>query len=155
HRAHRSGALQDARERDDRLCVGRRVDQVSVAVDPGARAPDADGVAERVPPLGAVVQRPAEAAAVDDQRQALTRERDLRTGYLTAVPGPDVDSSVAVRDHGREAVLQRLVHRPPDRRAVVTVVVDEAAVERREQAPALAERNLHRAPYGGARPLVA
>ena len=80
HRAHGAGPLQDLRERDHRLVVRRRVDQVAVAVDPDARAPDAHRVSEREPPLRAVVQGRVQAAVVDDQRQALAGERDLRPG---------------------------------------------------------------------------
>ena len=91
---------------------------------------------------------------IDDQRQALPGERDSRAGDRTSVPRLHVDAAVARGDHGREAVLQRLVLTAADRGAVAAVSVDEAAVERRQQAPALAVRHLHRAAHRRTRRLV-
>ena len=92
---------------------------------------------------------------VDDQRQALPREGDLRPRYGAAGPGLDVDPAVAVGDHRREPVLQRLVFLAADRRPVVPVAVDEAAVEGREQAPALSVGHRHRPAHRRVRRLVA
>ena len=71
------------------------------------------------------------------------------------MPGPHVDTTVAVRDQGRKTVFQRLVLHSVDRRSVVAVTKDEAAVEGGEQPPALAVRNLHRAADRCVRRLVA
>ena len=72
-----------------------------------------------------------------------------------AVPRLHVDAAVAVGDEGREARLERLVRPPVDRRSVAAVAVDEAAVERREQAPALAVGHRHRPAHRRVRRLVA
>ena len=154
HRANGARPLQDPGERGHRLIVRGRVDQVAAAVDPGAGAPHADRVAERVAPLRAVVQIRVEATVVDDQRQALPRERDPALRHRAPGPGLHVDAAVAVGDERREAVLQRLVHQPADRRPVLAVAVDEAAVERREQTPALVVRHRHRSAHRRVRRLV-
>jgi hypothetical protein len=66
-----------------------------------------------------------------------------------------VDTTAAVPDQRREPVLQRLVRATVDRGAVVAVDVGEAAVEGRQQPPALTVRDGHRPPHGRVRRLVA
>jgi hypothetical protein len=78
------------------------------------------------------------------------------SGPATAPPSQalHIDVPVPRGDEGREAALQRLELPAADRRAVVAVAVDEAAVEGREEPPALVERHRHRAAGRGARGLV-
>src|SRR5471030_2952126 len=131
----RSCALPDLGDPGHDPAIRSSVDQVSLTVYPGAGAPDADRIAEREAPLRAVVEGGAQPPVVDDQRQALARERDPRSRDRTAVPRVDVHATVAVGDQGRKAAFERLVHRAADRRSVVAVPVNEAAVECGEQAP--------------------
>ena len=115
HRADRAGALEDLRQRGHGLVVGGGVDQVAVTVDADTGSPDADGVPERVPPLRAVVQRRVELSVLDDQRQALAGEGDLRPGVRPTASRTDVDAAVAVADQRRQTVLERLVGAAVDR----------------------------------------
>ena len=106
-------------------------------------------------PLRAVVQGRVEPSVPDDRGQALPGEGNVRAGVRSAAPDLDVDAAVAVADQGGEAVLERLVGEAVDRRAVVPVDIGEAAVEGREQPPALAEGNRHRPAHGRVGGLVA
>ena len=91
--------------------------------------------AERVPPLGVVVQ--ARGSVVRSRRSEPgsggTTRRPARV--RAAAPLHDRDAPVAVADEGRVAVLQRLVHATVVGRAVMAVDVGEAAVEGRQQPP--------------------
>ena len=91
---------------------------------------------------------------VDDQRQALPRERDPTPRHRAAGPALHVDAAVAVGDERRKAVLQRLVPHPIDRRPILAVAVDEAAVERRKQTPPLVVGHRHRPTHRRVRRLV-
>ena len=105
HRVDGAGAPEDLRKRSHRLVVGGDVDQVAAAVDPHTRAPDADRVAQREPPLRAVVQLRVELAVLDDQRQTLTREDDAGSGVRPTGPRLERDPPIAVADRGRQTVL--------------------------------------------------
>src|SRR5262249_19563975 len=144
HCAYGAGALQDSGQGGDGLVVRGGVDDVAAPVDSDSGAPDADGVAECVPPLCAVVEGRAEAAVVDDHGEALPRPGDRLSWRWTPVPANDVDPTVLVGDERGEALLERLVYVSVQCVAVEAVAVDEAAVEGREQSPAFARRNLHR-----------
>ena len=56
-----------------------------------------------------------------------------------------VDAAIAIGNESRKAVFQRLIHHSVDGRPVLAVAVDEAAVERRKQTPALVGGHRHRA----------
>ena len=91
------------------------------------------------PQSGAVVEDGVGPAVVDDQRQVLPRETAiLRPGSAPPCQDDDVDAAVLVGDDRPLAGLERLVQLPVDEEAALAVAVDEAAVEGREQPPALA-----------------
>src|SRR5262249_695941 len=92
---------------------------------------------------------------LDDWGRAVAGEDLAGPGIRTAVPGPDVDATVAVADQRRQALLQRLVRATVDRGAVVTIDVGKAAVERGQKPPALPVGNRHRPAHGRVRRLVA
>ena len=92
---------------------------------------------------------------IDDQRQALPRPSDVAASYRPSIPGLHIDASVAVGDHRGQTLLERLVHATIDRRPVLAVAIDEAAVERREQPPPLVLRNRDRSAHRRVRRFVA
>src|SRR5437867_3159577 len=75
HGPDRSDAPHDPGQRRHSLLVGHDEDDVAMAVDPNARAPDADRVAVRLAPPVAVVERGIELPVPYDRRQTLPRPR--------------------------------------------------------------------------------
>ncbi len=98
--------------------------------------------------LGSSFKVGVQAPVPDDRREALAGPRDVRSRVRAAAPLDDVDATVAIADECGFAVLQRLVDAAVDGRAVFAVFVGEAAVEGREQPPALAVGH-HRRPAHG------
>src|SRR6202044_1431189 len=123
------------------------VDEVAATVDADSGAPDAGQAAERVPPLRAVrvvVQLRVQLPVPDDRGQALAGPRDVRPYVRAAAPVHDRDAAVAVADERGVAFLGGPFRPALAGRAVGAVGVGEAAVEGREQPPALIVRDHHR-----------
>ena len=147
-RADGAGALQDLRQRFDRLVVRRGVEQVAVAVDSESRAPHPDRVVDGFAPFGAVAEVGVEPAFVDDRRQVLLREPDIAAAPWALVPADDVDPPVAVLDDGGDPVHHRFHDLAAVDQAGVRGFQREAAVEGGDDAAALGFGHLGRTAVG-------